>query len=330
MITTLIRILALLMLSGCSNSDRAETPYMEVVQNDGSEFSSGHIIVSEDGGEILLNIRSNYPWQAECDAEWVNVSLHYDNGDNSIKIDVGRAEQSRSCAMAIYLTDFPQMRSSVDIIQHVSPQETPSNDDPLTPENNPEQPPQPEVPPTDTPTDTPSDNPNDNPEQIPEEEQPSQSGDYVKINKIAQLTEGKYYIGGYQDGTLHLACGGMQSGHCKTAEYIFTDSGALTPATEQKAVNINLESATENGYYIRFEEGYLSATAAGAGKLAFTSKKSKYWIFSPHADGGFVVRESGDVDVQLIISPKAKDGALLRSVAGDEEGNAIILFRKNR
>ena len=43
-----------------------------------------------------------------------------------------------------------------------------------------------------------------------------------------------------------------------------------------------------------------------------------------------MLRQSGDIDVQLIISPKAKsDDALLRSINGEEEGNAIILFRKN-
>lgn len=151
---------------------------------------------------------------------------------------------------------------------------------------------------------------------------------YLKIDNLSQLSEGEYYIGGYQDGVLHLASGGMDVGHCNTAQYTFDDTGSLAPAGEKEAVTVTLEKAAD-GYYLHFEEGYLTATAAGPGKLVFSDKKSNYWIFSAHAEGGFVLRQSGDIDVQLIISPKAKNGSLLRSIAGDEEGNAIILFRKS-
>ncbi len=159
---------------------------------------------------------------------------------------------------------------------------------------------------------------------------PEQTKDaYSMINTLSQLSAGEYYIGGYQDGTLHLATGGITGGHGNTTEYTFTDAGDLTPSAETEAIVVTLEKAASNGYYIRFEEGYLTATAAGPGKLKFSETKSEYWIFSTHPEGGFMLRQSGDIDVQLIISPKAKNGSLLRSVAGDEEGNAIILFRKN-
>ena len=103
---------------------------------------------------------------------------------------------------------------------------------------------------------------------------------------------------------LHLATEGMQVGHCKTTEYTFTENGDLVAANEQSATPVTLEAAAENGYYIHFKDGYLSATAAGAGKLTLTDEKSRYWIFSAHEDGGFVVRQSGEINVQLIISPK--------------------------
>ena len=150
------------------------------------------------------------------------------------------------------------------------------------------------------------------------------------IDKLSELKAGKYYIGGYHKGGLYLATKGMTTGHCKTVGYTFTNEGDLNPTTENQAVVVTLEKATSNGYYILFEDGYLSATDAGAGKLVLTKEKKHYWIFSAHNDGGFVLRQSGDIDVQLIISPKAKsDDALLRSINGEEEGNAIILFRKN-
>ena len=181
----------------------------------------------------------------------------------------------------------------------------------------------------DNPNEENNDGNNENDDNTENDDTPEPQQDiFVKIENLAQLSEGEYYIGGYQDGVLHLASGGMNVGHCNTAQYTFADTGTLTPAGEKEAVTVTLEKATD-GYYIHFDEGYLTATAAGPGKLIFSDKKINYWIFSAHPEGGFILRQSGDIDVQLIISPKAKNGSLLRSIAGDEEGNAIILFRKN-
>lgn len=95
---------------------------------------------------------------------------------------------------------------------------------------------------------------------------------------------------------------------------------------------MRLEAADEaDGYYVYFVgQGYLSAAKAAAGQLQFTDQRTKYWIFSNHPEGGFVVKQSGEIDVKLIISAYAKINALLRSIAGDEDGNAVILWRINR
>lgn len=320
MITALL--LLTLLLAACTSGSDTPIPQLTVTI-DGSEVNGRTINIVAEGEDIFLNIESNTSWVMEASVDWIEPARleGYDNG--AITLNIGAAEQSRSATILTYLTDYKQIKSSFNIVQHVTPDDQPSDGNTESPEEKPEQ---------DNPEDNTEDD-DDTPEKpddgTTDEDENQPIGAYSKIEKLSQLTAGEYYIGGYQDGVLHLATDGMQVGHCKTTEYTFTENGDLAPAKEQSATPVTLEAAAENGYYIHFKDGYLSATAAGAGKLTLTTEKSRYWIFSAHEDGGFVVRQSGEIDVQLIISPKAKDGALLRSVAGDEQGNAIILFRKN-
>ena len=319
--TTALLLLTLL-LAACTSGSHTPIPQLAVTI-DGSDANGRTINIVAEGEDIFLNIESNTSWVMEASVDWIEPARleGYDNG--AITLNIGAAEQSRSATILTYLTDYKQIKSSFNIVQHVTPDDQPSDDNTESPEEKPEQ-------------DTAEDNTeedDDSPEKpddgTTDEDENQPIGAYSKIEKLSQLAAGEYYIGGYQDGVLHLATDGMQVGHCKTTEYTFTENGDLASAKEQSATPVTLEAAAENGYYIHFKDGYLSATAAGAGKLTLTTEKSRYWIFSAHEDGGFVVRQSGEIDVQLIISPKAKDGALLRSVAGDEQGNAIILFRKN-
>ena len=60
--------------------------------------------------------------------------------------------------------------------------------------------------------------------------------------------------------------------------------------------------------------------------LRFTQSRAEYWIFSENASGGFDLLLSGDKFVRLVVSKTATE-ALLRSVAADEEGNAVVLIR---
>lgn len=393
MITTLL-LLMILLLSACTSQSDTPIPHLAVTLADGSEANGRTINVAAEGEEIILNIESNTSWIVEGSADWITPAHLEGRGDRQITINIGTAEQSRSASVTTYLTDYKQIKSSFNIVQHVTPDDQPSDDNTDSPEDNtpPEQDdtddkteddnttpdqddteggnkednpednteggdgdnPSEDDKPEDnnegnTPEDdnkddttdegteddtTDTDNKEDNsdePNNDPTEDNENQpTGAYSKIDNLSQLADEEYFIGGYQDGVLHLATEGMLVGHCKTTEYTFTESGDLLPTNEQSATPVTLEAAADNGYYIHFKDGYLSATAAGAGKLTLTDEKSRYWIFSAHEDGGFVVRQSGEIDVQLIISPKAKNGALLRSVAGDEQGNAIILFRKNK
>lgn len=153
------------------------------------------------------------------------------------------------------------------------------------------------------------------------------ASDGMSVTTLAQLSAGRYYLGGYQDGVLHLASGTITSaGHGDTVVYDTDADGTVSPVGEA-AAEVTLEAADErNGYYIRFADGgYLTAVASGAGKLRLSPERGAYWIFSER-EGGFDVRQAGDIAAKIIISERAST-ALLRSVAADEDGNPIVLFR---
>ncbi|MBQ4127876.1 MAG: hypothetical protein IJD72_07905 [Alistipes sp.] len=207
----------------------------------------------------------------------------------------------------------------------------PEPEDPTEPEN-PENPTEPETPTDPDPEPEVPETPSE-PEK-PENPEPEAPTEAISlISELSQLYAGRYYIGGYRDGELYLATGKLTAqSHCITAKYTYSD-GNLTAAdnqTDNRAVEFVLEKSTEqNGYYIRIPDaGYLVAIGAKAGALRISDTPTNYWLFSKHAEQGFVLRQSGDIDVQIIISPTAKD-ALLRTIAGDEEGLGVVLLRKN-
>jgi hypothetical protein len=232
-----------------------------------------------------------------------------------------------------------------------NPEDQPEGNPEQQPEDNPEQQPEddPENQPEDNPEDNPEQQPEDNPEQQPEESPENEPGNntesgtpnnsYTKIVDASFLQTGTYFIGGYQNGTLHLATEGVsienpsteRKGHVHTTPYIYNDSdGTLSAVGREQAIEVRLEAASgQNAYYLYFiGEGYLMATENNTGCLTFTDEARYAWHFS-NADDGFDIRQQGDIDARLIISRRASD-RLIRSMAGDEDdGNPIVLFRKN-
>lgn len=227
------------------------------------------------------------------------------------------------------------------------PNQQPEDDPENQPEDDPEQ--QPEDDPENQPEDDPNQQPEDNPDQQPEESPENKPGNntesgtpnnsYTKIVDASFLQTGTYFIGGYQNGTLHLATEGVsienpsteRKGHVHTTPYIYNDSdGTLSAVGHEQAIEVRLEAASgQNAYYLYFiGEGYLMATENNTGCLTFTDEARCAWHFS-NADDGFDIRQQGDIDARLIISRRASD-RLIRSMAGDEDdGNPIVLFRKN-
>jgi hypothetical protein len=258
-----------------------------------------------------------------CDAEWLTFEPLSGSGDASVVVRASEAESSRSAVVTVVLADYVNHFRSFDVVQWVG-----SNDDPTPPADDPTDPSDPtdDPPtggdngdPTDNPTDDPTDDPKDDPQPTP------LYGDFGEALNLAAIHAGRYYIGGYCGEELHLALGEISSvGHCRTARFVFDESGEPVNGDSEQAAVVELVSA-DGGYYLRFEGcGYLMATSASAGALVFAGEPA-VWQFAESAEGGFEVRQAGEVDAQLIFSPRAQSD-LLRSIAGDEQGGGVRLF----
>lgn len=340
------RMLMLAMLSlvvACSSSSEDEMPRLSI-SADGIDLSGSALNFQQSAASVKVGVSSNSQWRVSCSATWVEATPTDGSGNGSFRVAVSKSSVSRSAVVTVSLIGNDNIRHSFDVIQRVSQTlpDTP-NTEPNQPSESEDNPDEGQDSPNDgddgmgddddnnnsddgttTPPDEPTP-PEDDEDTPPADEQ----GDYSLIDELDELEEGRYYIGGYQKEVLHLATGGLTSvNHCKTAVFEFGDDGSLT--SDENAAEVVLEAAEEeNGYYIRFaNDGYLTAKASGAGKLQFSSEKSEYWLFSAHEEGGFVLRQSGDIDVKLIISQNASSD-ILRSISGDEDANAVIFLKIN-
>lgn len=339
--------LLLAMLSivyACSSSSDEVLPTLSISVA-GIDLSGSALNFEHNAAAINVNVNSNSQWRVSCSATWLAVTPKEGSGNSKLRVSVSDSSVSRSAVVTISLVGKEQIRHSFDVIQRVS-QTLP--DEPNTEPNQPSEPEdnsdggqdtQPDEGGDDNDGDKDDENPDDGTTTSPEDPtspeggEPvpptEEQGDYSLIDEMPELGEGRYHIGGYQNGVLHLATGGLTSvNHCKTAVFEFGDDGSLV--SDAKAAEVVLEAAeVESGYYIRFaEDGYLTAKASGAGKLQFSAEKSEYWIFSAHEEGGFILHQSGDIDVKLIISQSAPSD-VLRSIAGDEDANAVIFLKIN-
>ena len=360
-----LSLMMILTIVACSSNEDITPPTLSLLAEDGSSLNNASIHFDGGGEEKSFQIRSNSQWQIECAAEWVEFSPKAGSGNRQATISVDATDKSRSAVAIVYLLSAPQLRQVVNIIQSPTPQDTPQERPDDRPENNPDNQPEDdsddgaeENPDDDTeeqPDDAPEDTPNDNPDEGVEDdsnddtqEQPDDNPDdstdlppsttpdephdeYIEITTLSELSAGDYYMGGYQNDVLHLATEGISSGHIHTAPYAYSaESLSLTPQSEEEAIVVTLEQASDkDSYYIHFaNEGYLHATDAKAGKLTFTSSPEKAWSFTPY-DYGFLVVQQGEIGIKLICSEHASD-RLLRSMSSEieEEGGAITLFRK--
>ena len=314
----IILLCALCFALGCSN-DEEPLPALEIKNQQGEELSGGAIHLLDGANSATFEVESNGAWRIMCDAEWLTFAPMSGSGDASVVVRASEAESSRSAVVTVALVDNANHFRSFDVVQWVG-----SNDDPTPPADDPNDPSDPtDDPPTGgdngDPTDNPTDDPKDDPQPTP------LYGDFGEALNLAAIHAGRYYIGGYCGEELHLALGEISSvGHCRTARFVFDESGEPVGSDSEQAAVVELVSA-DGGYYLRFEGcGYLMATSASAGALVFADEPA-VWQFAESAEGGFEVRQAGEVDAQLIFSPRAQSD-LLRSIAGDEQGGGVRLF----
>lgn len=304
--------------AGCRN-DEESLPALEIKNQQGEELSGGAIHLLEGVNSTTFEVESNGVWRIMCDAEWLTFEPLSGSGDASVVVRASEVESSRSVVVTVALADYANHFRSFDVVQWVG-----SNDEPTPPADDPIDPNDPtDDPPTGgdngDPTDNPTDDPKDDPQPTP------LYGDFGEALNLAAIHAGRYYIGGYRGEELHLALGEISSvGHCRTARFAFDESGEPVNGDSEQAAVVELVSA-DGGYNLRFEGcGYLMATSASAGALVFADEPA-VWQFAESAEGGFELRQAGDVDAQLIFSPRAQSD-LLRSIAGDEQGGGVRLF----
>lgn len=321
----LLRIILLCTLCfvlGCSN-DEEPLPALEIKNQQGEELSGGAIHLLDGVNSSTFEVESNGAWRIKCDAEWLTFEPLSGSGDASVVVRASKAESSRSAVVTVALADYANHFRSFDVVQWVG-----SKDDPTPPADDPTDPSDPtDDPPTGgdnggdngDPTDNPTDDPKDDPQPTP------LYGDFGEALNLVAIHAGRYYIGGYRGEELHLALGEISSvGHCRTARFVFDESGKPVNGDSEQAAVVELVS-TDGGYNLRFEGcGYLMATSASAGALVFSDEPA-VWQFAESAEGGFELRQAGVVDAQLIFSPRAQSD-LLRSIAGDEQGGGVRLF----
>ena len=314
----IILLCALCFALGCRN-DEEPLPLLEIKNQQGEGLSGGAIHLLDGAYSVTFEVESNGGWRIMCDAEWLTFEPLSGSGDASVVVRASEAESSRSAVVTVALADYANQYRSFDVVQWVG-----SNDEPTPPADDPIDPNDPtDDPPTGgdngDPTDNPTDNPKDDPQPTP------LYGDFGEALNLAAIHAGRYYIGGYCGEELHLALDEISSvGHCRTARFVFDESGEPVNGDSEQAAVVELVSA-DGGYYLRFEGcGYLMATSASAGALVFADEPS-VWQFAESAEGGFEVRQAGEVDAQLIFSPRAQSD-LLRSIAGDEQGGGVRLF----
>ena len=308
----------IIITAGCRNEEES-LPLLEIKNQQGEVLSGGAIHLLEGVNSATFSIESNGAWRIMCDAEWLTFAPMSGSGDASVVVRASEAESSRSAVVTVALSDYANHFRSFDVVQWVG-----SNDEPTPPADDPIDPNDPtDDPPTGgdngDPTDNPTDDPKDDPQPTP------LYGDFGEALNLAAIHAGRYYIGGYRGEELHLALGEISSvGHCRTARFVFDESGEPVNGDSEQAAVVELVSA-DGGFNLRFEGcGYLMATSASAGALVFADEPA-VWQFSESAEGGFVLRQAGEVDAQLIFSPRAQSD-LLRSIAGDEPGGGVRLF----
>ena len=319
----IILLCALCFALGCRNDEEA-LPALEIKNQQGEELSGGAIHLLDGVNSAIFEVESNGAWRIMCDAEWLTFEPMSGSGDASVVVRASEAESSRSAVVTVALADNANHFRSFDVVQWVS-----SNDEPTPPADDPIDPTDPtDDPPTGgdnggdngDPTDNPTDDPKDDPQPTP------LYGDFGEALNLAAIHAGRYYIGGYRGEELHLALGEISSvGHCRTARFAFDESGEPVNGDLEQAAVVELVSA-DGGYNLRFEGcGYLMATSASAGALVFADEPA-VWQFAKSAEGGFEVHQVGEICAQLIFSQRVQSD-LLRSIAGDEQGGGVRLFR---
>ena len=155
---------------------------------------------------------------------------------------------------------------------------------------------------------------------------PVSGNGYTKIDNIADLTAGTYYMAGFSESytnqgktttfapySYHLWTGGISTGSNNdliTTGYAYKDSMlTINPnAATPEAAMITLEKASEGTYYIKYNDKYLSASAVKR-KLVLGDTKTE-WTFTTHEKGGIAASMKVGSDEAILGTAGAESNML--------------------
>ena len=171
------------------------------------------------------------------------------------------------------------------------------------------------------------------------------SQEYTQIRKVADLTEGEYFIGGYGTSAkvLSLYTGSMSGGNGQTSTYTYEEkNGSLTTTSSYTAVSVTLEavSGIVNAYKIKDTKSgkYIIAKKAASGELTYIDATDMYWVLSDGPDGSIeqdlvakMVDPTGTIENAALVISTSATSKLLRSwnFSGNNKANGLVFFKKN-
>ena len=335
----ILLLVSLGFVAGC-NSDKEPVPTLSIYSDKGIDLSDDVLHFRAKGGEVELDIRSNSEWHVQSEESWLSFSTKNSSRNDVVTMTVAPTTTSRSAVVVVNLIKKPQVQCSFGVTQWCdnaddnddaggddSGDDNGGNSDAGGDDDNNDD---------NGGGDDNGDNGGDNGDDGGDDDDGGDVnkrpmyGEFGEVVNLDALKEGLYYIGGRRGGELHLAIGGISDvGHCKTAVFEFDAEGNAVNGGGLSACEVELVAAS-NGYYLLFGDfGYLYATAARSGALAFSAEPKYAWLFESHAEGGFVLQQASEESVKLVISPRASSD-VLRSVGGLDEGGAVSLFILDR
>lgn len=170
------------------------------------------------------------------------------------------------------------------------------------------------------------------------------AGSVEMIDRIADLTEGEYYMAGYltnysYSGTdydwsstpYHSWTGVVKSGKLVTVTSSYEDNVLSPTSGELSLMKLVSVDGKQNAYYIMYEDKYLTTTSYTENhKLELGSNKTE-WVASDHSKGG-IQFTSTDGDKSVVLATAGATSDLIRAYKSTSTSSfkyGLVFFKQN-
>lgn len=162
---------------------------------------------------------------------------------------------------------------------------------------------------------------------------------YQLISSVEELSAGTYYMAGKINNVYYLATGSLTTG--SNYDLITTTGSSYSAVTESidvtdaAEIKIEVKDATNNQYYVKIGEKYLTTTSALANRkliLQDATTPNPYWTFANDSNRGGIILESSVVQVYLVTASGTTSN-VMRTYKSDNEGTdkgscGVYFFKK--